>query len=165
MAEQIVEMCPNCGNEVAVWWDMQKDGYQIFCPHCGKPMMLCSMCDRSPCDWAEEKGCKHSAGKDNNVPTNDGWIPVDERLPEDDSTKRYIVTDTDGHVWSSIWYGYAEEENKTPCFYCWDDDMWQCYKPDVIAWRPLPEPYQPEQTAKRPEWQERMLHTFLGGHT
>ena len=96
---------------------------------------------------------------------NDGWIPVDERLPEDDSTKRYIVTDTDGHVWSSIWYGYAEEENKTPCFYCWDDDMWQCYKPDVIAWRPLPEPYQPEQTAKRPEWQERMLHTFLGGHT
>ena len=94
-----------------------------------------------------------------------GWIPVEERLPEDDSTKRYIVTDTDGHVWSSIWYGYAEEENKTPCFYCWDDDMWQCYKPDVIAWRPLPEPYQPEQTAKRPEWQERMLHTFLGGRT
>ena len=97
---------------------------------------------------------------------NDGWIPVTERLPEDDSTKRYIVTDTDGHVWSSIWYGYAEEENKTPCFYCWDDDMWQCYKPDVIAWRPLPEPYRPEQAAaQRPEWKDRMLHTFLGGHT
>ena len=87
MAEQIVEMCPNCENEVAVCWDIQKDGYQIFCPYCGKPMMLCSMCDRSPCDWAEEKGCKHRAGKDNNVPTNDGWIPEPYR-PENVQKKK-----------------------------------------------------------------------------
>ena len=143
MAEQIVEMCPNCETEVAVWWDIQKDGYQIFCPYCGKPMMLCSMCDRSPCDWAEEKGCKHSAGKDNNAPTNDGWIPVTERLPEEKKTvlvqwekyDRYInITLTYLDV---MWLDDAEEKvfktiNGVP-------------NGKVIAWRPLPDPYQPER--------------------
>lgn len=34
----------------------------------------------------------------------------------------------------------------------------------VTAWRPRPEPYRPEPTTQRPEWKDRMLHTFLGGH-
>lgn len=57
--ELVVEMCPHCEMEVSLYWDIESDGYQIFCPNCGKAIMLCSMCDRKPCDWTEE-GCKHS---------------------------------------------------------------------------------------------------------
>lgn len=143
MAEQIVEMCPNCETEVAVWWDIQKDGYQIFCPYCGKPMMLCSMCDRSPCNWTEN-GCKYSNEKYNAI-SNDDWIPVEERMPKENTAERYIITDTGGCIWSEMWYGYVEESDDAPCFYRWDDEMWQCLKIHAIAWRPLPDPYKPER--------------------
>ena len=168
MAEQIVEMCPNCGNEVAVWWDMQKDGYQIFCPYCGKPMMLCSMCDRSPCDWAEEKGCKHSAGEGNNVPTNDGWIPVEERLPE---KNEYFVDTSRNKDFPNGYYRRLEIAYMTDtieyvhgCYdgYKWMDKYLNAIK-NVVAWR-IHEPYQPKTITQRTEWKDRMLHTFLGGH-
>lgn len=74
---------------------------------------------------------------------NDGWIPVKERLPEDDTI--VIVTDQYGNVRGDIVYGYADEVDAEPCFHRWDDEYWQCYKPEVIAWRPLPEPYRPEK--------------------
>lgn len=95
---------------------------------------------------------------------NDGWIPVGKGLPEENTAERYIITDTGGCIWSEMWYGYVEESDDAPCFYRWDDDMWQCLKIHAIAWRPLPEPYQPETVPQRPEWKDRMLHTFLGGH-
>ena len=73
---------------------------------------------------------------------NDGWIPVEKQIPEENGDDgELIVTDKNGRVWSRIYYGFAEETDEEPCFHKWDDEMWQCYKPDVIAWRPLPEPY------------------------
>ena len=83
----------------------------------------------------------------------DRWIPVEERLPEDE--EMVLVTCQTKSGKKSVnraWYGYG--------FWHGTGSM-----SGVIAWRPLPEPYRPEQTAaQRPEWQERMLHTFLGGH-
>ena len=80
---------------------------------------------------------------------NDGWIPVEERLPErtldekiNKSYKKYLVFidgvdgwDIDIAVydfwndkkWREAHDGYGEIEN-------------------VIAWRPLPEPYRPERS-------------------
>ena len=80
---------------------------------------------------------------------NDGWISADERLPEENTAERYIITDTGGCIWSEMWYGYVEESDDAPCFYRWDDDMWQCFKIHAIAWRPLPEPYRPENVQKK----------------
>lgn len=56
---EVTEYCPQCDREIAVLWDVEHDGYQIFCPNCGETIMLCSMCDRDPCDWTEN-GCKYS---------------------------------------------------------------------------------------------------------
>ena len=98
---------------------------------------------------AEEIIRKHMSGKDTDVPTNDGWIPVEERLPEGDGNDgELIVTDKDGRVWSGIYYGITEETDEEPCFHKWDEEMWYCYKPDVIAWCPLPEPYRPERSTE-----------------
>ena len=81
---------------------------------------------------------------------NDGWIPVEERLPEGKGNDgELIVTDKDGRVWSGIYYGITEETDEEPCFHKWDEEMWYCYKPDVIAWRPLPEPYRQETETEK----------------
>lgn len=80
---------------------------------------------------------------------NDGWIPVEERLPKrtldekmNKSYKKYLVfiDSVDGwdidiavydfwndKKWCEVHDGYGEIEN-------------------VIAWRPLPEPYRPERS-------------------
>lgn len=56
---EVTEYCPHCDREITVLCDVEQEGYQIFCPNCGETIMLCSMCDREPCDWTE-KGCKYS---------------------------------------------------------------------------------------------------------
>lgn len=94
---------------------------------------------------------------------NDGWIPVEERLPEEgklvlvqiERYDKYLdmtlkdmdvmsLHDRDEKIFTSI--------NRIPTG-------------EIVSWRPLPEPYQPERTTQRLEWKGRMLHTFLGGHT
>ena len=78
---------------------------------------------------------------DTNVPGNDGWIPVKERLPEAGDGKYYPLL----NVQTS--YGAVK------CgFYRVRDDRWYIYeefynefveanKKEVVAWQPLPEPY------------------------
>ena len=61
--DDVVEQCPKCGNEVWLKWDVERDGYTIYCPYCGYRMKLCSMCDvrdGGKCDWnSETGGCKN----------------------------------------------------------------------------------------------------------
>lgn len=87
---------------------------------------------------------------------NDGWIPADERLPE--VGKYVLCTNKYGEV-LVYRYGWNGPHTRKMFFHLCGAAA------NITAWRPLPEPYQPEQTTQRPEWQERMLHTFLGGHT
>ena len=113
----------------------------------------CNMENRSniACDNCYEcikEACKNIIRKH----MNDGWIPVEERLPEGKGNDgELIVTDKDGRVWSGIYYGITEETDEEPCFHKWDEEMWYCYKPDVIAWRPLPERYHPEPETEKPD--------------
>lgn len=77
---------------------------------------------------------------------NGGWIPVSERLPEEG--EKCVITDKCGYVHDGIIYDYAYNKynkDENPSFHRWDDEYWQCFRPDVIAWQPLPEPYRPEE--------------------
>lgn len=59
----VAEQCPECGNLVWLKWDVERDGYTIYCPYCGYRMKLCSMCDvrdGGKCDWSSKTGeCKN----------------------------------------------------------------------------------------------------------
>lgn len=80
------------------------------------------------------------------VVDNNGWVSVKERLPEDNGGKQYIITDECGNVHAELFYGYADENDNKPCFYEWDSEYWQCFRPNVVAWMEYPEPYRPERS-------------------
>lgn len=97
---------------------------------------------------------------------NDGWIPAEERLP--DESDGLVLIQVNGKPKGNITLYNALE---LACYIAEGNEGWileeypEWENPDVIAWRLLPEPYRPEQeAAQRPEWKDRMLHTFLGGH-
>ena len=71
---------------------------------------------------------------------DDGWIPVDERLPTKEECKKdnnnFLVQVDSGERFSCE---YDPEANG------YDNPQWCCNIP-VVAWRPLPEPYQAERS-------------------
>ena len=69
----------------------------------------------------------------------DGWIACSEMLPE--IGQEVIVATKNGSVYSNIYYDYIDSNTKEPCFHRWDDEMWNCFMLDVIAWQPLPKPF------------------------
>lgn len=76
---------------------------------------------------------------------NDGWIPVEERLPEDEIPTPKLVT-------ALVPDRKARWDNSETFSVIVDTDIydpdytgkWEYYKKNVIAWCPLPEPYRPE---------------------
>lgn len=89
---------------------------------------------------------------------NDGWIPVEERLPEE---KKSVLVQ---------WEKYDRHLNVTLTYL---DVMWLEDEEDVvfetingipngrvIAWCPLSEPYRPEPETEKPDWRQDMLRKF-----
>ena len=76
---------------------------------------------------------------------NDGWIPVDEQLPEVDAGIEEIIEDDDCPEYIVTIRGASES---TVLKYsrdgAWFDDNRNVY--NVIAWRPLPEPYKSKRS-------------------
>ena len=64
---EVCEVCPDCGAENIMRWDVEKEGYVAYCSHCGSKMMLCDEClhsDNAPtCDWNPCNGCCREHGK------------------------------------------------------------------------------------------------------
>lgn len=79
-------------------------------------------------------------GKNTNVPSNGGWIPVEERLPENGTNGIYdmqLVTLKDGEVCLGV---YRNEDSE---WWTRKQEGRTLYtnKHEVIAYQPLPEPY------------------------
>ena len=70
---------------------------------------------------------------------NDGWIPVEERLPE--GRTRVICQFDNGDI-ELLWQDW---ESDTESLTYWTDFDFMAEK-KVIAWRHLPEPYRPERS-------------------
>ena len=66
----------------------------------------------------------------------DKWIPVEERLPQVDT--EVLITNIFGNL-------YVYTLTKDGERFLWEDDygMWTSFE-DVIAWKPLPQPYKKE---------------------
>ena len=69
----VVEFCSECETEVELLWDVKKQGYKAFCPHCGARLMLCDECrHRGPggecvddCDYdMETDSCRFNPAKE-----------------------------------------------------------------------------------------------------
>lgn len=95
---------------------------------------------------------------------NDGWIPVEEWLPDN---AKYILLSFTNFPVPSI--GRYEKDTEGGAFYlgdCDEDDTCISMNLFVNAWMPLPEPYclEVKTPERKQEWKERMLRNFLRGH-
>ena len=82
---------------------------------------------------------------------NDGWIPVEERLPEEYGEYLVTIVPSAGYLWAKrIIANFSDLMGivKKPIFYTGEVGKidFEDITDMVIAWRPLPEPYRPEVT-------------------
>lgn len=124
--KHISATCTNAGSTSCTWEEKNEEGYQLV--HYDG---IYSVYDQSGACIAE------FMRDDNN-----GWIPVEERMPENDT--RVLVQ------WEKT-YRY-ENIIKTYVDIMWLDCIDGAWKNiqgivngEVIAWQPLPEPYRPEK--------------------
>lgn len=105
---------------------------------------------------------------------NDGWIPVEERMPEERDSMFATLKGTD--KWSkgmfekisddvNVTVEYENGTRKTISAYTLDG-QWELpsriLKQKVIAWCPYPEPYKPKTHDKPPEHWPEWRTKFLG---
>ena len=82
---------------------------------------------------------------------NDGWIPVEERLPEEYGEYLATIVPSAGYLWAKrIIANFSDLMGivKKPIFYTGEVGKidFEDITDMVIAWRPLPEPYRPERS-------------------
>lgn len=78
----------------------------------------------------------------------DDWKRVEDALPEDGVEVLITYRGTDGQYYVHV------DEYDQECGWAtgWDDD--------IVAWKELPDPYRPENTAETPDWRDGMLKKF-----
>lgn len=69
----------------------------------------------------------------------DDWIPVEERLPEDD-----------GYYFVQLSQKIPSEDysDRVVVLYSGEDKDFMCYSSLIVAWKPLPDPYRPRKEQK-----------------
>lgn len=87
---------------------------------------------------------------------NDGWIPVEDRLPEEYGEYLVTIVPSAGYLWAKrIIANFSDLMGivKKPIFYTGEVGKidFEDITDMVIAWRPLPESYRPERSSDEKE--------------
>ena len=82
---------------------------------------------------------------------NDGWIPVEDRMPEEYGEYLVTIVPSAGYLWAKrIIANFSDLMGivKKPIFYTGEVGKidFEDITDMVIAWRPLPEPYRPKRS-------------------
>ena len=100
---------------------------------------------------------------------NDGWISVEERLPEEYGEYLVTIVPSAGYLWAKrIIANFSDLMGivKKPIFYTGEVGKidFEDITDMVIAWQPLPEPYIPRNQNKPeehyPDWRAKLLSKF-----
>ena len=142
--EMVDKIYKNCGLDNEQWgfMEIEPGSLEFFLDgkEANKPFKF---------DFAGVKSFECKCGQKFVNITGEGWIPVDERMPEDDVDVLITYADIDDENYTDICittYGYAYLGGNKLDFKEWRSPF-EYFKTNykVIAWRPLPEPYRPER--------------------
>lgn len=75
---------------------------------------------------------------------NDGWIPVEERLPEEENERYYPMLNVATSYGAVKWGLYRVRDKKWYIYSEIRDDFIEAYDKEIVAWQPLPNPYKGE---------------------
>nr|DAI27713.1 MAG TPA: Protein of unknown function (DUF551) [Caudoviricetes sp.] len=93
----------------------------------------------------------YQKGYEDGKKNNDGWIPVEEQLPKEYGEYLVTIVPSAGYLWAKrIIANFSDLMGivKKPIFYTGEVGKidFEDITGMVIAWNPLPEPYQPERS-------------------
>lgn len=100
-----------------------------------QPLDPCETCLHKGKGWDEEP-CDGCTQNDSKYESDNGWIPVSERLPE--GGHNIIFCDFKGNVCEGVYHAIPGQ---------WVGFRWNAiyHHDDVVAWMPLPEPMKLEE--------------------
>ena len=78
---------------------------------------------------------------DTNVPSKNGWIPVSEKLPEENDGKYYPMLNVSTSYGAVKWGFYRVIDKEWYIYSEMHGELIKAEDKEVIAWQPLPEPY------------------------
>lgn len=84
--------------------------------------------------------------KDENIHSNDDWIPVEERLPEENNGKYYPMLNVSTSYGVVKWGFYRVRDKEWYIYSELYDEFVEAEDKEIIAWQPLPEPYKSKET-------------------
>ena len=111
----------------------------------------CAKAARTLPELEELLSCENTLEITRSTRDNDGWIPVDDRLPEEYGEYLVTIVPSEGYLWAKrIIANFSDLMGivKKPIFYTGEVGKidFEDITDMVIAWRPLPEPYRPERS-------------------
>ena len=75
---------------------------------------------------------------------NDGWILVEEKLPEEENERYYPMLNVSTSYGAVKWGFYRVRDKQWYIYSEIHDEFIEARDKEIVAWQPLPEPYKGE---------------------